>query len=1123
MEEQKQSSPSATRKGRRWWKIPAIVVGSLVALIVLVLVAVSLILTPDRLTRLVREYGTEYLVDGRVDVGRVDLTIWSTFPHAVLTVDSLRIINNAIPEEYRTVLSVDRFTGRINLAALLIGRISVRHAQIDRPCATLWTGADSTQTSLSVLPPSEPKKEKTDEPLLLPDIRITHFGITGDATLRYVSEPDSLDASVVIRRTALDGRDEEPQYALNIDAALRHAPSDLTLDFAMDGGIGWQPSAPLAVSLHEFNISIDKIRTRTSLRADFADGLRLDELTFELLPLRLEDLTALTRRLSALNSKLSTLNSIPTLRSPLSTLHFTATLLKPYVYNPDTLLMPALHAEAKINDAPLEIPEWYLRLTNLGLDLTADISDAGLDKSTVSLKRLNVEFPATNFTLRADATKLQSDPAAKGCFKGNVSFTNLNPRVWTLIGMRLRGAMNADVDFDLRLSDLTPQTFHRSRLSGEADFRDLEALMPADTIAAGITRGRLTLGSSSSFKGVDSLLTATVRLDSVWASLPELTVRMKDFDLGVGVSNTASTADTTTITPMGGKLSVKSLRYQSAVDSTRALIRELAGGVSLTRYKGESRAPQFGARVTARRIVYADGVNRASLRGIDIAATAHKTIRKRPRRQFSHADSVRFAARRDSLLLAESKYERMDFNVDRSTVTLLRRWNLRGHILAKGGRVMTPLFPLRTRLKDLNVTFNADSLMLRSMTVTAGRSDFSLTGSVTNIQRALGRKTATRPLQLRLSINSDSINVNQLTQAAFRGAAYAAKADSLQVDAVNSALEADDAELEAAADAAAAEEMMAIVVPMNIDAKLDVSAKNITYSTLALKDFRGEILVANGAANLRDLHAATDIGSVDLNMLYYAPTRSDVNFGLGLDLRRFNIGRVTELMPTLDSIMPILNTLGGIIDVDISATTPVDSALNIVMPELRAMVHLSGDSLRVLDEKTFKTVSKWLLFHDKKKNMIDHMDVHLTVDDNQMSLYPFMFDFDRYRIGVMGNNDMNLNLNYHVSILKSPIPFKFGINIKGSADKMKIRLGRARFKENMAAETVKLSDTIRVNLAREIRDVFARGTKAARLAPLDIKRPPREADIAEAADTISAADSLYFRQQGLLEEPITDN
>lgn len=1118
MEEQNRPSRPATRSRlRRWWKIPAIIVGSLAVLTALLLIGVSMILTPERLTRLVSQYGTEYLVDGRVDVSRVDLTIWSTFPRAELTIDSLRVVNRAIPEEYRTVIAADRITGHINLAALLIGRISVSHAQIDRPCATLWTGADSTLTSLSVLPPSDSEKEKSDGPLALPDIRITHFGIIGDATLRYVSEPDSLDASVVIRRTSLDGRDEEPQYTLNFDADVNHKPSNLSLAFAMDGGIGWKPSEPLAVSLHDFNLSIDKIRTRTSLRADMADGIRIDELKFELLPLRLEELTALTESLSSL---LPALKAVPTVTSPLAAIRLEVTLLKPYVYNPDSLLMPAIHAEAKINDAPLEIPDWYLRLSNLGLDLKADISDAGLDRSTVSLKRLNVEFPATNFTLHAEATNLQTDPAAKGCFKGNVSFTNLNPRLWTLIGMKLRGAMKADVDFDLNLSDLSPQNFHRSHFTGEADFHDFEALMPADTIAAGITRGRLTLGSSGTFRGVDSLLTATVRLDSAWASLPELTVGMKDFDLGVGVSNTSNTADTTTITPMGGRLSIKSLRYMSAADSTRALIRDLAGGVSLTRYKGESRTPQFGARVAARRIVYADGPNRASLRGIDIAATAHKSIRRqRTPRPFSHADSARFAARRDSLLLAESKYERLDFNVDRSMVSLLRRWNIRGHILAKGGRVITPLFPLRTRLKNLNVTFNADSLMLHSMAVSAGRSDFSLTGSVTNIQRALSRRVASRPLKLRLTVSSDSLNINQLTQAAFRGAAYAAKADSLTAAAAGSALEADDATLEAAADAAAVEEMMAIVVPMNIDAKIDVTAQNITYTNLALKDFRGEVLVANGAANLRNLHAATDIGSVDLNMLYYAPTRSDVNFGLGLDLRRFNIGRVTELMPTLDSIMPILNTLGGIIDVDISATTPVDSTLNIMMPQLRAMIHLSGDSLRVLDEKTFKTVSKWLLFHDKKKNMIDHMDVHLTVDDNQMSLYPFMFDFDRYRIGVMGNNDMNLNLNYHVSILKSPVPFKFGINIKGSADKMKIRLGRARFKENMAAETVKLSDTIRVNLAREIRDVFARGAKAARLGPLDIKRPRTETDITETADTISAADSLYFIQQGLIEPP----
>jgi len=1099
---------------RRWWKIPAIIAGSLVGLILLLLVAIPLILTPERLTEWTRRYGTEYLVDGRVDVDRVDLSIWSTFPHAELTVDTLRIINNAVPADYRTVLSVDRLTGRVNLAALLIGRISVRHAQIDRPCATLWTGADSTRTSLSILPPSGPEEpEAKEEPLSLPDIRITRFGITGDAVFRYVSEPDSINAALTIRRTALDGRDETPQYALNIDGNLEALQIiNCPLTFAADGGIGWEPAEPLAVSLHDFKVSVDRLRTQTSLKADFSNGLRLDELDFRVLPLPLQRVTELAAAMPMLAGK------VPAVESA-AEFSLQARLLKPYTYNPDTLLIPALHAEAKINDAPIAIPGYYLNFTNFALDLAADLSDAGLDRSKVELKRLNVEFPATNFTLRAEATNLLTDPAATGCFKGHVNFTNLNPRMWTLLGMRLRGALNADIDFDARLSDLTPSTFHRSRLVGEATLRDFEALMPSDTIAAGITRGRLTFGSSSNFHGVDSLLAATIRLDSAWVAMPELAVRIKELALGAGVSNTASSTDTTTVTPMGGKLTVKSLSCLTA-DSTRALVRGLSGAVSLRRYKGEAKAPLFGANVEARRIVYAGGVNRASLRGIDIAATAYATprkARKRAARRFSTADSLRFAARRDSMLLAESKYERFDFDVDRSMVTLLRRWHVSGHVKAKGGRVMTPMFPLRTRLRGFDVAFNADSLKLNSMKLTAGRSDFSLRGSVTNIQRSLGRRHGAAPLKLELALKSDTINVNELIQASFRGAAYAAKADSLKALAAGPSLDADDAELEAAADAEASTEMMAIVVPMNIDARLELAARNIIYSTMALNDFRGEILVANGAANLRDLHAATDIGSVDLNMLYYAPTRSDVNFGMGLDLKRFNIGRVTELMPTLDSIMPILNTLGGIIDVGISATTPVDSMLNINLPQLRAMVSMSGDSLRVLDEKTFKTVSKWLLFHDKKKNMIDRMDVHLAVDNNQLTLYPFMFDFDRYRIGVMGNNDMNLNLNYHVSILKSPIPFKFGINIKGTADKMKIRLGRARFKENMAAETVQLSDTLRVNLAREIRDVFARGAKAARLAPLDVRRPRTQPDLSAESDALSGTDSLFFRQQGLIE------
>lgn len=1077
------------KKKRNWWKVPAIILGAIAGLILIILIAIPLVLTPQRLTGWVREYGSDYLVNGRVDVARVDLSVWSTFPHAVLEIDSLQVNNLSIPREYSTVVACNRIEGRLNLAALLIGRISIGHALLDRPQATLWFGADSTQSSLNFLPPSEPKADN-DEPLSLPDLRINRFIIGGDARFRYISERDSTDAAIILRRSALYGRDSIPEYTLNFDGNVRLPHALLAVDslkFAVDGAIGWHPSEPLAVELADFSLAVDSIETMTSLKADFSNGIRLDALKFQLLPMPLQRLAAL-------------LPSLPEVETPALAIA-RAELLKPYTYNPDTLLMPELHAELLIGDAPVNIPAYYLNLSNLGLEVKADISDRGLDASKVELKRLNVRFPASDFTVNGNATNLATDPLINGCFRGDLNFTNLNPRLWTLLGMRLRGSMNADIDVDAHLSNLSLEGFHQARLRGDAQFKDFMAIMPADSIAAGARSARLRFGTASGFNGIDSLLMASLKVDTVWTALPGMRAGMKDVALAVGVKNLDTLGDTTIITPMGGRITMKALTYTDA-DSTRARARDIEGSLSLRRFKGNTHAPRIGARLQIKRLGLASGPTLTSLAGIEIAAEAHNQPgAKRQRRTLTPADSARRAARRDSILLAESTYESLDLGVDRSAVRMLKRWNLAGHVKARRGGMYTPLFPLRMRLNNLDLGFAADSLNLRSLKLKAGRSDLRATGSITNIQKALGRRHASSPLRLKLNLQADTIDVNQLTRAAFRGAAYAAKTDSLNRENISLELDAETIKADTTS-----EEMMAIVIPMNIDATVNIAAKNIIYSTIDLNDFRGQILVANGAANLSGLHAASPIGSVDLNMLYYAPTRSDVNFGIGLDLHRFNIGRVTEIIPTLDTIMPILNTLGGIVDVGISATTPVDSMLNIDIPNMRALVHLSGDSLRVLDEKTFKTVSKWLFFHDKKKNLIDHMDVKLTVEDNQLSLFPFMFDFDRYRIGVMGHNDMDMNLDYHVSILRSPLPFKFGVNVKGNVDKMKIRLGRARFKENMAAETSALADTVRLNLAREISTVFKRGANAARFAPLNLRRPDRLPDVDEVADTLTAAE-----------------
>ena len=102
-----------------------------------------------------------------------------------------------------------------------------------------------------------------------------------------------------------------------------------------------------------------------------------------------------------------------------------------------------------------------------------------------------------------------------------------------------------------------------------------------------------------------------------------------------------------------------------------------------------------------------------------------------------------------------------------------------------------------------------------------------------------------------------------------------------------------------------------LLIPSNIDADIDLSAKNIMYSDLLLHKFNGCVQVRNGALNLNNLTASSDVGSIDLSALYSAPRASDMSFGFGIQARDFNISRFLNLVPAIDSVLPLMRGLGA--------------------------------------------------------------------------------------------------------------------------------------------------------------------------------------------------------------------
>lgn len=1125
---------SCPKRRKRWWKTAlkavAWTVVSVAALIALALCLVVWILTPERLTPIVNEAIAPY-IDGRVKVGRVELTVWSTFPNARVDVDSVLVISNGLkghrhPADADSLLSFDHFHGGIDLARLGLGKIHLTDVELRAPMVNAVSLNDSINNFSIFI--SAPDTTASEPLTTLPDVSVERLAIVaprgisfralhGDSVNCMSFRLDGKEMSLVSQsfKAPLDSvrpaaassgaSGDGSVYRFSIkDFNVNYGDSALNIKnftFATDGCITWNHRRPFAIALDGFTIGLNGLTARLSTAIDASKDVEVSHLDLQM------PATPLTRILAAVPSAFLP-SRMPEVKSTMQ-VAFAARLTKPY--NVTSGLVPSAEVKLSLLDGNLHIGH-DIHVDNLGLDLTATIDGDRLDASKVTLSRFEFRRLGTQFGLTGTVTRLVSDPYIDGTLRGRIDFNRLPPRLVGYIPGRVRGLLVADSEFRFALSDLDPNRFHHVKATGTLGLHNF-TYRSVDTIPTTmfVRHAEFRLGTNEAFTTpdkrhrIDSLLTASFKADTLAVDYADLHVSVRNLKAGVGCFNTPSVHDTTQVNPIGGSLRFDRLTC-SGSDSSRILMRGISAQVSLHRYKGDRHRPELSTRLMARRVSYRDRINRMSLReGLFAFKVNLKPPRKRKPGQ-PRLMRTRYEQRPDNA----PELQRVTMGFDSTTRRLIRRLDLRGTIRAKSGRMMTPYFPLRNRIENFNMDFTADSLQFHDVKYKAGNSDFLLNGSISNINRFLTSRRGA-DLRVRFSSKSHIVDVNQLSLAIFSGAAFGERDKEEKHDLTS----VSDEDMEAVVEATASDSTMALIVPMNIDAAMRIEADSIRYTNIALRDFRGELLMRNGAINLNRLLARTDVGDASLTALYMAPTKQDIHFGFGMQLKNVDLKEAIGLIPHVDSLMPLLKSMEGIVNADVAATTQLDSMLNFNMPTLNAAIKLSGDSLVLMDSETFRTVAKWMLFKNKQRNLIDHMSVEMLVKNSTLQLYPFMFDMDRYRLGVMGYNDLALNLHYHVSVLKSPLPFKFGINIGGNVDKMKIRLGRAKFKEGMAGQSVGIVDTTRVNLINEIEQVFRRGARAGRLEGLRMRGPQRLVEDT-ASDTLSHADSLELIKRGIL-------
>ena len=178
--------------------------------------------------------------------------------------------------------------------------------------------------------------------------------------------------------------------------------------------------------------------------------------------------------------------------------------------------------------------------------------------------------------------------------------------------------------------------------------------------------------------------------------------------------------------------------------------------------------------------------------------------------------------------------------------------------------------------------------------------------------------------------------------------------------------------------------------------------------------------------------------------------------------------------------VPAIRSFKGVLDFELAATCNLDSCMNISVPSIDGLASIEAKNLLIEDFGSLKKVARLLMFKDKNSGHIDDMSIKVIISDNKLEVFPFILGMDRYKLALTGIQDFQQDYTYHVSVVKSPLPFILGLKVYGNSYRdVKVKIESPQFRTTTLPLYDDQIDKMHLNLLASIKEVLHKGVEAA--------------------------------------------
>ena len=1105
-----------------------------------ILLALQVLVSPKVLSGIVDRFAAEY-IDGDLSFNKVRLRMFRHFPNVGISIedcaltypaerfDSLeaagpqaRLVFQGTGETADTLISVKRFSAGINAGALLFGKVSIPHIIISQP-RVFAHSYDSLNANWNIFKIASDDTTETARP----DIAIGRVRLLRRPHFVYTDSQDSIFAMANVRRMSFDGK-----YKLN---DIENNKISLSVDSMLVAGrIG---SDTLSLRLN--SLKMDEHEDHMDVSAAARARLATRSFGRMLIPIELSGTVGLPKDSTqtfefhkfkadiahipiTLNADLTLGGEVPYIKGDFG---INGWKVKDFIDDFAQNIVPEakdIKTDASISlkgefdgalggdrlpaiKASLSVPQSksshkaIAHDISISLDAVAQTDDKGKLNATIS----NADISTYGLSFKANMTAddlLGEDPefGIEAFLKAAVD--SLATFLPDTRGMTAEGTLSADLKGRMKMSQADIYNFAQADLNGSIVSDKIHFNSPADSIDIVLDTLNIKIapetitsrrGTGRSFKvlGITGMLAnASVNLQDA------MSFSGKGMEISAMNSIDALLdEDTTRVHPLSGKFQAGSLSLKDS-EGTSIILRNTANTFRMSPKRGQPEIPVITVSSENRNILYRDLHNRVIMSDASFSGkAAMNTADRRARRKntldslarvypdvpydslMSHWRSTR-QAREIPEWMQEEDFKAKDIKVslDQTAAKYFREWDVDGSLGIRSGMLITPYFPARNTLRGASMHITNNEITLDSLKITSGKSEIAAKGSLSGLRRALlGRGN----YELDLEISSDRMEADALLAAFEAGSRFNPEASSEDMSDVS---DEEYLEMVVADTLSTSDSESLIIVPANLEASIRIDGRNITYSSLAIDRITSKLTMKERCIQILDTRASTNMGKAELDAFYSTRTKKDISTGFNFNLLDVTSEKVIDMLPAIDTIMPLLKSFKGLINCELAATANLDTCMNIIMPTLNGVARIGGNNLTISENKMFSDLAKKLKFKDSKEAEISKMTVEGVIKDSRIEVFPFIVEVDRYTLALSGLHNFDMSYRYHASIIRSPMVFKVGVDLYGpDFDSMKFKIGKAKYKNKKLPVFTAVIDETKINLVESIRNIYERGVDIA--------------------------------------------